>query len=81
LAVQLAKVHGVSRTAAVLGLDYHSLKKPAEATTSESQSSSPAFVDLQAPVPVGKQCLFDLDNGRHHAATGQSKCGERRPRR
>jgi hypothetical protein len=55
LAVQLAKVHGVSRTAAVLGLDYHSLKK-------------------RASEPRGLA-------GRHHAATGQSKCGERRPRR
>ena len=63
LAVQLANVHGVSRTAAVLGLDHHSLKKRAEAITSEPQSSPPAFVELPAPVPVGMQCLFELDNG------------------
>jgi hypothetical protein len=63
LAVRLANVHGVSRTAAVLGLDYHSLKKRAEAVTSESPSSPPAFVELPAPVVVGKQCLFELDNG------------------
>jgi hypothetical protein len=81
LAVQLAKVHGVSRTATLLGLDDHSLKKRAEAVTSESQSSDPAFGDLPAPVPVGEQCLFELDNCRRHAATGQSKYGERRPRR
>jgi hypothetical protein len=80
-AVQSAKVHGFSRTATVLGLDCHSLRKRAEAVTSESQSSTPAFVDLSAAVPVGEQCLFELDNGRRHAATGQSKYGERRPRR
>ena len=63
LAVQLADVHGVSRTAAVLGLDYYSLKKHAEAVASESPPSPPAFVELPAPVLVGKQCLFELDNG------------------
>ncbi len=64
LAVQLANVHGVSRTAAVLGLGYHSLKKRAEeADTREAPSSPPAFVELPAPVLVGKQGLFELDNG------------------
>ena len=63
LAVRLANVHGVSRTAAVLGLDYHSLKKRAEAATREPQSSRPAFVELPAPVMVAKQCRFELDNG------------------
>ena len=63
LAVRLANVHGASRTAAVLGLDYYSLKKQAEAVTVESPPSSPTFVELPAPVPVGKQCLLELDNG------------------
>ena len=63
LAVRLAKAHGVSRTAAVLGLDYYSLKKRAEAAASEPQSSGPAFVELPSPVMVGKQCRFELDNG------------------
>jgi hypothetical protein len=63
LAVRLAKRHGVSRTAAVLGLDYDSLKKRAETATSQPQSSPPAFVELPAPVLVGKQGLFELDNG------------------
>ena len=63
LAVRLAKGHGVSRTAAVLGLDYYSLKERAEAVTGEAPSKSPAFVELPAPVPVGKQGLFELDNG------------------
>ena len=63
LAVQLAKGHGVSRTAAVLGLDYDRLKTRAEADTSEAPSSPPAFVELPAPVLVGKQGLFEFDNG------------------
>jgi hypothetical protein len=80
LAVELEVVNWDSRNAVVFGLDYHSLNKRAVAVTSESQSSNPAFVDLPAPVPAGKQCLFELENGRHHEATGQSRCGERRPR-
>src|SRR5512143_1665003 len=63
LAVRLAKAHGVSRTAAVLGLDSHSLKKRAEAVSGEAPSNPPAFVQLPAPVLVGKQGLFELDNG------------------
>jgi hypothetical protein len=63
LAVRLVNKHGVSRTAAALGLDYYSLKKRAEAAASEPPSNSPAFVELPSPVMVGKQCLFELDNG------------------
>ena len=63
LAVQLANVHGVHRTAVVLGLNAHSLKKRAEARTSEPQASPQAFVELPAPILVGRQCLFELDNG------------------
>ncbi len=63
LAVRLAKGHGVSRTATVLGLDYYSLKRRAEAVTGEAPSNPPAFVELPAPALVGKQGLFELDNG------------------
>ena len=64
LAVRLARRHGISRTASALGLDYYSLKKQVEvAAADQSQSSGPAFVELPAPVVVGKQCLFELDNG------------------
>ena len=63
LAVGLAKGHGISRTAAVLGLDYYSLKRRAEAVTAEAPSNPPAFVELPAPALVGKQGLFELDNG------------------
>jgi hypothetical protein len=63
LAVQLASQHGVSRTATALGLDYYSLKKQAEAAALQPPSRGPAFVELPPPVVVGKQALFELDNG------------------
>jgi hypothetical protein len=63
LAVRLVSKHGVSHTATVLGLDYYSLKKRAEAAVSEPPSKHPTFVELASPVVVGKQCLFELDNG------------------
>jgi hypothetical protein len=64
MAVRLAKGHGVSRTATVLGLDYYSLKKRAEqALTGEAPSGPPTFVELPPPALVGKQGLFELDNG------------------
>jgi hypothetical protein len=55
--------HGLSRTATALGLDYYSLKKRVEAAGQEPPARSPAFVELPAPVAVGKQALFELDNG------------------
>jgi hypothetical protein len=64
LAIRLAIVHGVSRTAAVLRLDYYCLKKRAEAgPAGEPPSSGPAFVELISPVTGAKQCRFELDNG------------------
>ena len=63
LAVRLVNRHGVSRTAAALGLDYYSLKKRAESATTEPASSSPAFVELPGPVVHIRQCQFELDNG------------------
>ena len=63
MATRLAKAHGVSRTSAVLGLDYYSLQKRAEAAAGEPQSSGPAFVELTRPVMVAKECRFELDNG------------------
>ena len=46
-----------------LGLDYYSLKKRVEATAQEPPSPGPAFVELPALLVVGKQALFELDNG------------------
>ena len=63
LAVQLAGQHGVSRTATALGLDYYRLKKQAEVAAPQPPPCGPAFVELPPPVVVGKQALFELDNG------------------
>jgi len=63
LAVRLARRHGVSRTAAALGLDYHCLKKLVEASSSEPPSNGPAFVELPTPILVSRQCVIELDNG------------------
>jgi hypothetical protein len=64
LAIRLAKVHGVSRTTATLGLDYYSLKKRVESAATPPQSSGPAFVELTSPVMgLAKQCRLELDNG------------------
>ena len=63
LAVRLARIYGVSRTATALRLDYYSLKRQVEAVADEPASNGPAFVELPAPLVVGKQSLFELDNG------------------
>jgi hypothetical protein len=63
LAVRLANVHGVNRTALALGVDYYSLKKRAEATTAcQPPATGPAFVELPVPAVIAKQCLFELRN-------------------
>jgi hypothetical protein len=63
LAVRLAKVHGVSRTASALGLDYYSLQRRIGTAAVQAQSSNPAFVELPSPILVGKECRLELDNG------------------
>ena len=63
MAIRLAKAHGVSRTSAVLRLDYYRLKERAEAAGSEPQPSGPSFVELTSPVMGAKRCRFELDNG------------------
>lgn len=63
MATRLANAHGISRTAAALGLDYYSLKKRAEAAAAQPRPNGPAFVELTPPVLVAKQCRVELDNG------------------
>ena len=61
LAVRLARSHGPSRTASFLALDYYQLKERLETDIGEAPTRRPTFVEL--PAPVGKQCVFELDNG------------------
>jgi len=63
LAVQLARLHGVSRTATALGVDYYSLQRRIGTTAAQAQASSPAFLELPPPILVGKECRLELDNG------------------
>jgi hypothetical protein len=63
MATRLANAHGVSRTAAVLGLDYYRLKERVEPASSEPRVSRPTFVEFTSPVTVAKRCRFELDNG------------------
>jgi hypothetical protein len=63
MAARLAHAHGVSRTAAVLGLDYYRLKEQTEAAAGEPQSTGPTFVELTPPVMVAKRCGLEIDNG------------------
>jgi hypothetical protein len=63
LAVRLAKMHGVSRTATALGLDYYGLQRRTGTVAAPAPSSNPAFVELQAPIVAGKECRLEFDNG------------------
>jgi hypothetical protein len=63
LAVRLAKLHGVSRTATLLGVDYYGLQRRIGTPAAQAQSSNPAFVELPSPVQVGKECRLEFDNG------------------
>ena len=72
-AVELAIQHGVSRTASLLKLDYYSLKKRAEDTSTSSTSST--FVELP-PVPPSttSECVIeweDVAGARMRVAPGQ----------
>ena len=60
LAVKLAEVHGVSRTATLLKLDYHALKNRVETRDSDSAT----FVELSAPTPiVPGECVIEFEDG------------------
>ena len=72
LAVRLANVHGVSRTAVALGVNYHGLKKRLAAAAGRAAAGcaaagqppcqEPTFIELPAPAVLAKQCLFELSN-------------------
>src|SRR4029079_5146496 len=63
LAVRLASNYSIHRTAAAWSLGDYSLKNQVEAAADPPESNSPRFVELPPPVTVGKQCLFELNNG------------------
>jgi len=63
MAIRLAKTHGISRTSTALSVDYYSLKKRAEVAITPARSSGPAFVELNPPIMLAKECRLELDNG------------------
>src|SRR5580693_2558566 len=63
LAVRLAKLHGVSRTATALGLDYYGLPRRVGTVAAPVPSRNPAFVEVRAPIVAGKECRLEFDNG------------------
>ena len=63
-AVRLASSYSIHRTTTALKLDYYSLKQQVEAAADTPESNPPRFVELPPPpVTVGKQGLFELNNG------------------
>ena len=83
LAVELATTYGVSRTAAVLRLNYYDLKKRRQAGVAQpdpatSPSPVPAFIELAASPFVGPaECIVEFENAagskmRVHLKGGQT---------
>ena len=79
LATELATVHGLHRTALVLGLDYYSLKQRVESscrsgdhpgdhrTPAAFVELSPPSLPLSSPSPIASpsscECLLEFENG------------------
>ena len=64
LAVSLAEVHGLSRTASALRLDHNQLKKRVAAKNSDSGVVSPAFIELTPPLQAAsKECIVEFEDG------------------
>lgn len=65
MAVELARKHGVNRTARTLRLDYYSLKKRLDAASPSGRSAA-AFIEI---LPGGMssfctECLMELEDGK-----------------
>lgn len=63
VAVQLAAVHGVHRTAETLRLDYYSLKRRVEASDGRNDSAGRAFIELPPAVPTARECAIEFEDG------------------
>lgn len=72
-AVDLASIHGISRTSQALRLDYYCLKKRLEAAsprTSARRSPAPRaaspvpFIELPLQAAAGPACVIEVDDGR-----------------
>lgn len=65
-AAEVAKAHGVFRTAKVLRLEYGKLKRLAQSVAPDPRTTAPpAFVELMAPPAAGlSECLIELEGPR-----------------
>lgn len=64
LAVKLAEVHGVSRTATALKLDYHALKNRVAGESSDPSSVVPTFIELTpSPLTPSTECVVEFEDG------------------
>jgi hypothetical protein len=67
-AAELAREHGVFRTAKVLRLDFSKLKRqmvPAQAEAKAASSPPPAFVEFLAPqTTAGCECVIEVEGPR-----------------
>jgi hypothetical protein len=65
---QLAREHGVSRVAEVLGLEFNHLKRMSQASrpvVSKKRARPPAFVELIAPqTSGGGPCVIEIEGQR-----------------
>jgi hypothetical protein len=65
---ELAREHGVSRVAEVLGLEFNHLKRMsqvAEPGASKRRARPPAFVELIAPQAMGaRACVIEIEGER-----------------
>jgi hypothetical protein len=62
-AAKLAADYGVSQTAAVLKVDYHSLKKHRDRQTVGTVSNSPFIEWTSFPIAHSSECVIEFEDG------------------
>jgi len=63
-AVELARQHGLFRTAHTLRLDYTNLKKRVQTAPGMRAVPPAAFMELVAPSPVASECTVEVESAR-----------------
>ena len=62
---ELARQHGVNQVSRALHLEFNQLKRAAEAARGNGRKRTrPAFVELIAPPPPGRECVLELEGRR-----------------
>jgi hypothetical protein len=65
MAAELAREHGIFRTAQVLRLDYSKLKARTAALDAKRKARQPTFVELLSALPSGSpECIIELEGPR-----------------